>query len=69
MLYAPLGYKIIFFFDMPDGTKNGGLCDSPDAVPRIFDIVMSMGGTNLTIEDKTFYKEIELNHVNSASTH
>jgi hypothetical protein len=68
MLYAPLGFKIMFVFDMPDGSKNGGLCDNPMAIPKIFEIVMALGGTNLVIEDKTFYKENELNDGNSVST-
>ena len=69
MLYAPLGFKIMFVFDMPDGSKNGGLCDNPMGIPKIFEIVMALGGTNLVIEDKTFYKEMELNDGNNASVH
>ena len=55
MLNAPFGYKIMFFFDMPDGSKNGGLCDHPYAIPKVFEMVREIGGINLVVEDKTIY--------------
>ncbi len=61
MLYAPLGYKIMFTFDMPDGTKNGGLCAHPIAIPKLFDYVTAMGGINLVIKDETVYREMDFN--------
>lgn len=69
MLYAPLGYKIMFMFDMPDGSKNGGFCDNPNALGKVFEIIAMLDGSNLVIEDRTFYKEITLNDGNSANTH
>jgi len=59
MLYAPFGYKIMFYFDMPDGKKNGGLSSNPEGLGKIFDIVAMMNGSNLVIEDRTIYKEID----------
>jgi hypothetical protein len=59
MLYAPLGYKIMFYFDMPDGKKNGGISNNPEGLGKIFDIVAMMDGSNLVIEDRTIYKEID----------
>lgn len=59
MLYAPFGYKIMFYFDMPDGKKNGGISNNPEGLGKIFDIVAMMDGSNLVIEDRTIYKEID----------
>lgn len=53
--YAPFGYKISFRFDMPDGTPNGGFCDNPGCIPRVFEIVRELEGVNLVIRDETFY--------------
>lgn len=55
MLAILVGYKIMFTFDMPDGSKNGGLCNHPAALSEVFELVRKMGGTNLVIEDKTIY--------------
>lgn len=68
MLYAPLGYKIMFYFDMPDGKKNGGISNNPNGLGKIFDIVAMLDGANLVIEDRTIYKEIELNDEISIGT-
>lgn len=69
MLYAPFGYKIMFMFDMPDGSKNGGLCNNPMGIAHVFEIVAMLDGSNLVIEDRTIYKEMELNEGNSVTTH
>ena len=61
MLEAVLGYKIMFFFDMPDGTKNGGITSSPESLTWIFEMYRHHNGTNLVIRDETIYKEIEDN--------
>lgn len=69
MLSPIFGYKIMFTFDNPDGSQNGGVCDSPHVLGKLFEIVAQLEGTNLVIEDKTIYKEIALNDANSVSTH
>ena len=52
-----LGYKIMFEFDMPDGTKNGGITSVPDALYMIWKIYTGHKGSNLVIKDETFYKD------------
>lgn len=56
MLSAPLGYKILFTFDMPDGSKNCGICTSFDAIGCILELYRNYNGQNLEIRDETFYK-------------
>lgn len=57
MRTAPFGYKIMFTFDMPDGTKNGGITSKPDALHMIWSIYTDHNGSNLVIKDETYYKE------------
>lgn len=59
MLYAPFGYKIMFTFDMPDGTKNGGLTSKPESIHWIWALYRDHNGTNLVIRDETIYKECD----------
>ncbi len=39
--------------------KNGGISNNPNGLGKIFDIVAMMDGSNLVIEDRTIYKEID----------
>lgn len=57
MRSPPLGYKIMFEFDMPDGTKNGGITSKPDALYMIWRIYTNHKGSNLVVRDETFYKD------------
>ena len=47
----------MFRFDMPDGTKNGGITTRPDSLYWIWRLYREHNGTNLVIEDETYYKE------------
>ncbi len=49
----------MFRFDMPDGTKNGGITSHPDSLHWIWRIYRQHNGTNLVIEDETYYKECD----------
>lgn len=55
MLEAPVGYKIMFTFDMPDGSKNGGITTNPDALLWIWRIYREHDGQNLVIKDESIY--------------
>ena len=55
MLKALFGYKIMFTFDMPDGTLNGGICNSPESLVIVFQRVAELHGSNLMIKDETIY--------------
>jgi len=57
MRSAPFGYKIMFRFDMPDGSKNGGITSKPNALMWIWQIYTENKGSNLVIEDETCYKD------------
>lgn len=57
MRTAPFGYKIMFEFDMPDGTKNGGITTKPEALYMIWNIYTEHNGSNLVVRDETFYKD------------
>lgn len=57
MRTPPFGYKIMFEFDMPDGTKNGGITSKPDALYMIWKIYTEHKGSNLVVRDETFYKD------------
>lgn len=57
-LTAPLGHKITFTFDMPDGNKNGGITSNPEALLWIWRVYTEHKGTNLVIKDETIYKEV-----------
>lgn len=52
------GYKIMFTFDNPDGSANGGVCTDPNALPKLFQMVKDMKGANLVIKDESFYMKI-----------
>lgn len=47
----------MFEFDMPDGTKNGGITTKPGALYMIWKIYTEHKGSNLVVKDETFYKD------------
>lgn len=53
----PFHYKIMFTFDMPNGRKNDGITDKPDALYWIWRLYRENNGSNLVVKDKTDYKE------------
>ena len=55
---SPLGDKFMFTFDMPDGSKNGGLCNSLDKLCDAVAMVRELNGVNLIIRDETFLMKV-----------
>lgn len=55
---ALLGHKFLFTFNNPDGSPNGGLCDSPEGVLKIINHVKEIGGRDLVIKDETMYFKV-----------
>ncbi len=50
-----VGQKWIFEFDMPDGSKGGGICNTHLVLPDIINKIRGRGGKNIVIRDKTIF--------------
>jgi hypothetical protein len=55
---ALLGHKFTFTFNNSDGSPNGGLCNSPEGVLKIIELVKNLGGTDLVIKDESMYFKV-----------
>lgn len=50
-----VGQKWVVTFDMPDGTKSMGMCNSHLILPKMIDKIRLDGGKNIVITDKTIF--------------
>lgn len=55
LILEVIGQKWVVTFDMPDGTKSGGMFNSHLALPSIISKIRSDGGKNIVITDRTIF--------------
>ena len=57
MKYAPLGQKWWVTFTDKDGKDNGGITNNFHYIPKMIDMILRGGGSNIVITDQTIYKD------------